>query len=171
MWNLSPNPWAVCFGIDPWRFGISWHESYYFIITAFSWALLQKLSLACDKVYSASSCTNTGFCPCAAFPFLLHSQTSNCYWSLSPLTNSLALVMFVSPGHGSVRSSVARHTNTWLVHCPVCFLGLYCQDHYTVWVKYFSRCPGNVQIPVQSFSQAVKSLCTHWTLYAYEDTA
>jgi len=79
--------------------------------------------------------------------------------------------MFISPGHGSVRSSVAQNTNTWLVHHPVSFLGLHCWDHCKAWVKYYSRCLGNVQIPVQNFPQAVKSLCSHWTLYAYEYAA
>lgn len=56
----------------------------------------------------------------------------DCYWSLSPLTHSLSSnCVPVFPGHGPVRSSPAPSTNTGLMHCPVCFLGLHCHDHYT----------------------------------------
>lgn len=138
-----------------------------FSYKAFMW----KDGRLCYFWCGAFSCTNPRFCLGSAFPFLIHSWTSNCYQSLLPLTNSLPLVVFVSIGHGSVRSSVAENTNTWLVHCLVCFLGLHCRDHYTAWDKYSSRCLGNVQIPVQNFPHAVKSLCTHWSLYAYQYAA
>lgn len=64
----------------------------------------------------------------------------DCYWSVSPLTRSLSSnCVPESPGHGSVRSSPAPSTDTGLMHCPVCFLGLHSQDYYTEWVKYPSR--------------------------------
>lgn len=85
--------------------------------------------------------------------------------SITVSTNSLPLVMFVCPGHGSIRSSVAQNTNTWLVHCPVCFLGLHCWDHYTVWVKYSSRCLEMFKSQCRTFTgceismRSLNSLC------------
>lgn len=96
-----------------------------------------------------------------------HFHSASALISIPPTLSDFKLIlipvfiMFVSPGYGSERSSVAQNTNTWLVHCPVCFLGLQCRDRYTVQVKYSSRCPGNAQIPVQNFPQTVKSLCAH----------
>lgn len=75
----------------------------------------------------------------------------DCYWSLSPLTHS-------PPGHGSVGPSLAPSTNTGLMHCPVCFLGLHCQDHYTVWVKYPSRGLGMFKSQCRTFHR-LRNLC------------
>lgn len=78
----------------------------------------------------------------------------DCYWSVSPLTHSLSSSCVPgSPGHGSVRSSPAPSTNTGLLRCPVCFLGLHWQDHYAEWVKSPSRGLGMFKSQCRTFHQ------------------